>query len=188
MAHAFELFRLKPGPELISAADDIFTGEALSLETLSQLNQKVQSQVHPDLFAQASRFEQEAAAKRSSQYSQAFRLLSSPLERIRLWLSLIGVDIESSALGVTEELFEEQMEWQQKIQEFRMSDSHDPLQRQAEYEALAVQLDEAIQTTLQWFIDYQQQIESHPADASIFLSLSRLATFSRLREQIKDLV
>ena len=56
----------------------------------------MQSQLHPDKFAQSSSREKELSEEHSRQLNKAFRTLSEPLARAKYLLKLEGADKKGS--------------------------------------------------------------------------------------------
>jgi len=76
----FELFGLQPA-------------FALDTEALERAYRDIQSQVHPDRFAQAGDAERRASLQWTTRVNEAYRTLKNPVQRASLILSLHGVDV-----------------------------------------------------------------------------------------------
>src|SRR3954451_7535367 len=76
----FELFGLQPA-------------FALDTEALERAYRDIQSQVHPDRFAQAGDAERRASLQWTTRVNEAYRTLKTPVQRASLILSLHGVDV-----------------------------------------------------------------------------------------------
>jgi molecular chaperone HscB len=92
--------------------------------------------LHPDLFARASREEQEWSQEQSSRLNDAYRTLKDPVKRTEYLLKLEGVELEEQSKAATEqaraaggqkkqvvppELLEEVFELNMQLEEMRMS-------------------------------------------------------------------
>ena len=92
--------------------------------------------LHPDLFARASREEQEWSQEQSSHLNDAYRTLKDPIKRTEYLLKLEGVELEEQSKNATEtarakgevkkqvvppELLEEVFELNMQLEEMRMS-------------------------------------------------------------------
>ena len=77
----FELFGLAPA-------------FGLDKEMLEKAYREIQSQVHPDRFAHAGDAERRASMQWTTRVNEAYRTLTSPVQRARHILELHGVDVE----------------------------------------------------------------------------------------------
>jgi molecular chaperone HscB len=92
--------------------------------------------LHPDLFARASKEEQEWSQEQSSQLNDAYRTLKDPIKRTQYLLKLQGVELEEQSKSATEaarasggqkkqvvppSLLEEVFELNMQLEEMRMS-------------------------------------------------------------------
>ncbi|MDA1116444.1 MAG: Fe-S protein assembly co-chaperone HscB [Proteobacteria bacterium] len=81
MKNHFELFGLTPA-------------FALEIESLERSYREIQSQIHPDRYAQAGDAERRASMQWTTRVNQAYRTLKSPVQRARYLLEMNGVDVE----------------------------------------------------------------------------------------------
>ncbi|HVE48367.1 MAG TPA: Fe-S protein assembly co-chaperone HscB [Casimicrobiaceae bacterium] len=65
---------------------------ALDASTLDHAYRRLQADVHPDRFANASDVDKRLAMQRSAHVNEAYRALKDPIERARYILELRGVD------------------------------------------------------------------------------------------------
>ena len=81
MKNHFELFGLTPA-------------FALETESLERSYREIQSQIHPDRYAQAGDAERRASMQWTTRVNEAYRTLKSPAQRARYLLEINGVDVE----------------------------------------------------------------------------------------------
>ena len=86
----FSFFGLPPKLNLDSAA-------------LEREFYKLSRQLHPDLYARASREEQQWSLEKSSQLNDAYRTLKDPITRTQYLLRLEGVQLEEQSKAATEQ-------------------------------------------------------------------------------------
>jgi len=78
----------------------------------------VQSQAHPDRFANAGDAERRVAMQWAAHANEAYRTLRQPLKRAIYLLHLRGVDIQAeSNTAMAPEFLMQQMEWREALQE-----------------------------------------------------------------------
>ncbi|MGO4302652.1 Fe-S protein assembly co-chaperone HscB [Cupriavidus sp. RAF12] len=78
----------------------------------------VQSQAHPDRFANAGDAERRVAMQWAAHANEAYRTLRQPLKRAIYLLSLRGVDIQAeSNTAMAPAFLMQQMEWREALQE-----------------------------------------------------------------------
>jgi len=77
----FELFGLTPA-------------FALEAESLERAYREIQSQIHPDRYAQAGDAERRASLQWTTRVNEAYRTLKSPVQRARYLLEMNGVDVQ----------------------------------------------------------------------------------------------
>ncbi|WP_454720706.1 MULTISPECIES: Fe-S protein assembly co-chaperone HscB [Cupriavidus] len=78
----------------------------------------VQSQAHPDRFANAGDAERRVAMQWAAHANEAYRTLRQPLKRAIYLLSLRGVDIQAeSNTAMAPSFLMQQMEWREALQE-----------------------------------------------------------------------
>jgi molecular chaperone HscB len=89
----------------------------LNLDTaaLEQEFYKLSRKLHPDLYAGASRQEQEWSLQKSSQLNDAYRTLREPVSRTQYLLKLEGVNLEEQSKTATEQARETGAEKKQAI-------------------------------------------------------------------------
>jgi molecular chaperone HscB len=107
----FELFGLTPA-------------YALDLEHLDRAYRDIQSQIHPDRYAQAGDAERRASMQMTTQVNEAYRTLKSPVQRASYLLGLNGVDpgFETNT-AMPPEFLLEQMELREELEGARDEDS-----------------------------------------------------------------
>lgn len=106
----FELFGLEPSYDL-------------DREALAAVHLDLQKAVHPDRFAGSSPQEKRLAVQRAAQVNEAYRTLRSPVDRARYLLKLRGIDTEEESNTAMDPAFlMEQMEWRERLDEFRGAD------------------------------------------------------------------
>lgn len=81
MKNHFELFGLTPA-------------FALEAESLERAYREIQSQIHPDRYAQAGDAERRASLQWTTRVNEAYRTLKSPVQRARYLLEMNGVDVQ----------------------------------------------------------------------------------------------
>ncbi|WP_423196604.1 MULTISPECIES: Fe-S protein assembly co-chaperone HscB [unclassified Cupriavidus] len=78
----------------------------------------VQSQAHPDRFANAGDAERRVAMQWAARANEAYRTLRQPLKRAIYLLHLRGVDIEAeSNTAMAPDFLMQQMEWREALQD-----------------------------------------------------------------------
>ena len=103
----FELFGLPARFELDGAA-------------LDQTYRALQSQVHPDRFANLSQAEQRASMQWSTRINEAYQTLRSPLKRAQYVLQLQGIDaLAEQNTSMPGDFLMQQIEWREAIQTAR---------------------------------------------------------------------
>jgi len=103
----FELFGLVPA-------------FALDVARLESAYRDIQSEVHPDRFAQAGDAERRASMQMTTRVNEAYRTLKNPVQRARYLLELNGVDVGSETnTAMPREFLVAQMELREKLEESR---------------------------------------------------------------------
>ena len=89
----------------------------LNLDTaaLEQEFYKLSRKLHPDIYAGASRQEQEWSLQKSSQLNDAYRTLRDPVSRTQYLLKLEGVNLEEQSKTATEQARETGAQKQQAV-------------------------------------------------------------------------
>ena len=104
MKNHFELFGLVPA-------------FALDLEHLDRSYRDIQSNVHPDRFAQAGDAERRAAMQMTTQVNEAYRVLKTPVRRAAYLLELNGVDVGfETNTAMPRDFLMEQMELRERLE------------------------------------------------------------------------
>lgn len=67
---------------------------ALEADALEGAYRRIQSQIHPDRFAQAGDAERRASLQWSARVNEAYRILKSPVRRAQYLLEMNGVDVQ----------------------------------------------------------------------------------------------
>jgi molecular chaperone HscB len=133
----FALFGLKPAYNVDSG-------------TLEQHYRAMQSEVHPDRFANASEQERRLSMQWSSRVNEAYRVLRNPLERANYLLRLHGVEALSARdTTMPTDFLTQQMEWREALGAARTETDEAALGNlekmlQAEFKALEETLGHAI--------------------------------------------
>jgi molecular chaperone HscB len=126
----FELFGLVPA-------------FALDVARLEAAYRDIQSQVHPDRYAQAGDAERRASMQMTTQVNEAYRTLKSPVQRAKYLLELHGVDVAfETNTAMPAEFLAQQMELREALEEARDAEALGLLERRilGEKEALEAQL------------------------------------------------
>src|SRR5574337_749777 len=87
----------------------------LDTAALEQEFYKLSRRLHPDLYARASRQEQEWSLQKSSQLNDAYRTLRDPISRTAYLLKLEGVNLEEQSKTATEQARETGAQKQQAV-------------------------------------------------------------------------
>jgi molecular chaperone HscB len=133
----FALFGLKPAYNVDSG-------------TLEQHYRAMQSEVHPDRFANASEQERRLSMQWSSRVNEAYRVLRNPLERANYLLRLHGVEaLSAHDTAMPADFLMEQMGWRESLEEARTETDEAVLGNlertlRNEYKALERRLGDAI--------------------------------------------
>ena len=103
----FELFGLTPA-------------YALDLELLDRAYRDIQSNVHPDRYAQAGDAERRASMQMTTQVNEAYRTLKSPVQRAKYLLETHGVDVGfETNTAMPLDFLGEQMELRERLEQAR---------------------------------------------------------------------
>ncbi len=87
---------------------------------LEQTYRVLQSQVHPDRFANLSQAEQRASMQWSTRINEAYQTLRSPLKRAQYLLQLQGIDaLAEQNTTMPGDFLMQQIEWREAIQTAR---------------------------------------------------------------------
>src|SRR3990170_8413432 len=90
----------------------------LDLAQMDEAYRGIQSQVHPDRFAQASDGERRASMQSATQVNEAYRTLKNPLARARYLLALRGVDLDSeNNTAMPAGVLRQEMHWRESVEE-----------------------------------------------------------------------
>ena len=88
----------------------------IDLAALDQAYRDIQSQVHPDRFANANEAERRMSMQWATHANEAYQTLKKPASRARYLLQLHGVDaLEESNTSMPGEFLMRQMEWREAI-------------------------------------------------------------------------
>lgn len=91
---------------------------AVDMQALEQAYRTVQTQVHPDRFAQASDAEKRLAMQWATQANLAYQTLRQPLKRAAYLCALAGVDLQTeSNTAMPAAFLMQQMEWREGLDE-----------------------------------------------------------------------
>jgi molecular chaperone HscB len=123
----FELFGLVP---------------AFALDTgrLDAAYRDIQSQVHPDRYAQAGDAERRASMQMTTRVNEAYRTLKSPVQRAKYLLELNGVDVAfETNTAMPREFLMEQMELREKLEDSKKVSDLDLISRNLASERLEIE-------------------------------------------------
>jgi len=96
----------------------------LDLDALTQKYRQLQSEVHPDKFADGSETERMRAVQLTSYLNQAYESLRLPIKRAAYLLTLAGEDVENAAQAdLPMELLMEQMQLREQLDELPADES-----------------------------------------------------------------
>ena len=130
----FELFGLPPA-------------FALDLSRLDAAYRGIQSQVHPDRYAQAGDAERRASMQMTTRVNEAYRTLKSPVRRAQYLLELNGVDVGfETNTAMPPEFLMQQMQIREQLEEARNAPTLDLLRKdlQVQAEELESRIEEQI--------------------------------------------
>ena len=124
----------------------------IDAQTLDERFRKLQAQVHPDRFTQASESERRASLQWATRVNEAYQSLKTPLSRAQYLIELTGhcLDRESNT-AMPPEFLIEQMEWREAVAEAMQAGQIDELDQlhhrvgqetKARYAKLAGMLDD----------------------------------------------
>jgi molecular chaperone HscB len=98
--------------------------------TLNRAYREVQSEVHPDRFANATDAEKRLAAQWATRANEAYRTLRSPLDRGRYFLHVHGIDTEEeSNTAMPVDFLMQQMEWREAVAEAKAAKNEHALEK-----------------------------------------------------------
>lgn len=107
MQNHFELFHL---PQRFS----------IDMDVLDRAYREVQSQAHPDRFANAGGAEKRVAMQWATRANEAYQTLKHPLKRATYLCELNGVDLQTeSNTAMPPAFLMQQMEWRETLEEAR---------------------------------------------------------------------
>lgn len=102
---------------------------AIDLADLEQRYRDVQSQMHPDRFADAPEADRRRSLQWATRANEAFQTLKKPLNRAQYLLHLAGHDLQAeSNTAMDPEFLMEQMEWREAVQEAKQAGQADELE------------------------------------------------------------
>lgn len=89
---------------------------AIDAERLDQAYRAIQSEIHPDKFADAGDAEQRLSMQWSTRINEAYQTLRKPFERARYLLQLHGVDaMDAKNTSMPADFLMQQMEWREAL-------------------------------------------------------------------------
>ena len=175
---AFEQFNLQSAPSL-----QLISGGSLNTLQLKALYLRAQAACHPDNFALSHQQQKDSAARASARLTQAYKLLSDDLERVRLWLDLSGVDLEQRTTVPDMALFELQMELNELLGQVKLGD----LKALSLMEQKLEQIKSQSMLELDQLYTLTQTSEHKSLDQKACLQwFGRLAMVSRLTAQVQN--
>ena len=110
----FEIFGLPCQFELDSAA-------------LSASYLRLQSQTHPDRFANSSAQEKRLAVQWATRVNEAYKRLQNPMERAIYWCELNGENPRGQQSNLPPALLMQQMEWREALEEIEGAEALEDL-------------------------------------------------------------
>lgn len=90
---------------------------ALDSAALSASYLRLQSQTHPDRFANSSNQEKRLAVQWATRVNEAYKRLQNPLERAIYWCELRGENPRGQQSNLPPALLMQQMEWRETLEE-----------------------------------------------------------------------
>lgn len=103
---------------------------AIDVKALEQAYHQVQSQAHPDKFANASDAEKRVAMQWATRANEAYQTLKSPLRRARYLCELNGVDLQTeSNTAMAPGFLMQQMEWRETLDDAKAGKDIDALEQ-----------------------------------------------------------
>ena len=97
---------------------------------LDKRYREIQSEAHPDRFAQAGDSERRLSLQWATRVNEAYQTLRKPLPRAQYLLSLSGHDVDGhSNTAMTPEFLMEQMEWREAVEEARVAGEVEELEQ-----------------------------------------------------------
>jgi len=113
---------------------------ALDAGRLDAAYRDIQSQVHPDRFANAGDAERRASMQMTTRVNEAYRTLKSPVLRGKYLLELNGVDVAfETNTAMPREFLMEQMELREKLEEAKSAAELDAISRDLATERVAIE-------------------------------------------------
>lgn len=101
--------------------------------SLDEAYRTVQSQAHPDRFANAGDAERRVAMQWAAHANEAYRTLRQPLKRAIYLLTLRGVDIQAeNNTAMAPAFLMQQMEWREELDEARDAAAFDKLRAEVD--------------------------------------------------------
>lgn len=145
----FELFGLKPA-------------FALDRVALERAYRDIQTEIHPDRFAQAGQAQQRLAMQWTARVNEAYQTLRQPFERARYLLELHGVHaMEEKNTAMPADFLLKQIEWREQLQQAMADKDYLALQRlESETLAEAERLERQLHVLLDEQRDYVAAAEA----------------------------
>ena len=150
----------------------------IDLAALDQAYRDIQSQVHPDRFANANEAERRMSMQWATHANEAYQTLKKPASRARYLLQLHGVDaLEESNTSMPGEFLMRQMEWREAIGEARASRDMAALQR----------LERELKGEVAMLLDSMgRQLDDDADHAAAALSVRKLKFMEKLIIEVQD--
>ena len=102
---------------------------AIDMEQLDEAYRALQSQVHPDRFANATAAERRVAMQRATLANEAYRVLKHPLKRAIHLLALRGVEVHGEGnTAMDPDFLGRQLEWREAVQDARAARNMEELE------------------------------------------------------------
>ena len=150
----------------------------IDMAALDKAYRHIQTQVHPDRFADATEAERRMSVQWSTHANEAYQTLKKPASRARYLLQLHGVDaLEQSNTAMPGGFLMSQMEWREAIGDAEASRDAAALQRlERELKAEVGMLLELLAS----------QLDDTKDDAGAALSVRKLKFMEKLIAEVQD--
>jgi molecular chaperone HscB len=152
----------------------------LDARALDQAYIELQSQVHPDRFADAADAERRLSMQWATRANEAYKSLKKPLARAAYLLQLHGVDLQTeSNTAMPADFLIEQMEWREAVEEARQGGDHHEL------EQLHIRLHKLLDER---YRHLGELLDVRKDDAQAAVEVRKLMFLDRLLSEIDDAI
>jgi len=150
----------------------------IDMAALDKAYRDIQTQVHPDRFADASEAERRMSMQWSTHANEAYQTLKKPASRARYLLQLRGVDaLEESNTAMPADFLMSQMEWREAIGDAEASRDRAALQR----------LERELKLDVGMLLDLLAgQLDDARDDAGAALCVRKLKFMEKLIMEVQD--